>query len=105
VTAHRNLIKPLLPAAFYVLLSVLVLPGSNNNFSAKGVCLSDPISSMASLQDNDLGNADGDNQKFSRTPDEMIVVTAAAYSTFSSSPAHGPDVAFTVSQARAPPLC
>ena len=105
MTANSNFMKPLLPAALYVLLSILVLPDSDNNFSTKGVCLSDPILTMASVQDNDLGNADGDNQKFSRTPDEVVVVTAAAYSTFSSSPALGPDIAFTVSQARAPPLC
>ena len=104
MTVDSNLIKPLLPAAFLVLLSVLVLPGNDNNFSAKGVFLSDPILSMPSVQDNDLGNADGDDQKFSRTTDQVIVVTAAVYSPFSPSPAHGPDIAFTVSQARAPPL-
>ena len=104
MTANINFIKPLLPTALYVLLSLLVLPDSDYNFSSKDVYLSDPITSQVGIQNDDLGKPDGDNQKFNRSTEPLIVAPASVYSTFSPAPVHGPDIAFTVSQARAPPL-
>jgi len=100
---NRNLTQPLLPAALFIVLSAICLPGTYNGFSAKDTYVADPVTSTVDLQNIDLGNSDGDDQKISGSPDWLIALPAPSYTTPSPNPAPAPDIAFTVSQARAPP--
>jgi hypothetical protein len=100
---NRNLTQPLLPAALFLVLSAVCLPGTYNDFSSKDTYVADPVASTVDLQNNDLGNSDGDDQKISGSPGWLIVLPAPRHTTPSSNPAPAPDIAFTVSQARAPP--
>lgn len=100
---NRNLTQPLLPAALFLVLSAVWLPGTDNGFSSKDTYLADPVASTVDLHNNDLGNSDGDDQKISGSPDGLIALPARRHAIPSSNPAPAPDIAFTISQARAPP--
>lgn len=100
---NRNLTQPILPAALFIMLSVLFLPGTYTDFSTKNTYVADPVASTVDLQNNDLGNPDGDEQKIYGSPSWFIVLPAPLHSTPAPNPAPAPDIAFTVSQARAPP--
>ena len=98
-----NLSQPILPAALLIVLSAVFLPGTYDDFSTKDTYVADPVASTVDLQYNDLGNSDGDDQKISGSPDWLIALPAPRHTTPSPNPAPAPDIAFTVSQARAPP--
>ena len=100
---NRNLTQPILPAALLIVLSALFLPGTYNDFSTKDTYVADPVASPVDIQNNDLGNPDGDDQKINGSPGWLVVLPAPRHTTPSPSPAPVPDIAFTVSQARAPP--
>jgi hypothetical protein len=100
---NRNFIQRLLPAALFIVLSAVCLPSFYNGFSTKDTYVADPVASTVDLQYNDFGNSDGDDQKISGIPDWLIALPAPRHTTPSPNPAPAPDIAFTVSQARAPP--
>ena len=100
---NRNLTQPLLPAALFLVLSAVCLPGTYNGFSTKDTYVADPVASPVGLQNKDLGNSDGDDKKISGSPDWLIALPAPRHTTPSPHSAPAPDIAFTVSQARAPP--
>lgn len=93
----------MLPAALLLLLSAVFLPGTYNGISAKDAYVADLVTSPVDLQYNGLGKPGGDDQKISGSPSGLIVLPAPRHTAPSLNPAPAPDIAFTVSQARAPP--
>lgn len=100
---YRNVTQPILPAALLIVLSAVFLPGTYNGFAAKDSYVSDPVTSTADLQYKDFGNADGDDPRISGSSGWCIALPAPRHATPALNPAPAPDIAFTVSKARAPP--
>jgi hypothetical protein len=98
--------KPLLNAALVFLLAVLASPQTvSNNVAAKDAFVSGTTFSTVAIQSNFLGNPESDNPDFNRAPDWLGALPQHPTVTPLPIPAPEPDVAFTVSQARAPPQC
>jgi hypothetical protein len=100
---NRNLTQPILPAALVLLLSAVFLPGRYNGFSAQDAYVADPVTSSVGLQYKDLDTPDGDDLEFSGSSGWLIDLPVPRHTTTSSNPAPVLNIAFTVSQARAPP--
>ena len=98
--------KSLLNTALVILLAILASPQPvSNNVAAKDDLVSGIAHSIVGIQNTYPGYPEGDNSDINRAPE--WVSTLSQNNTFTrlhiSAPA--PDVAFTVSQARAPPQC
>jgi hypothetical protein len=100
---NRYITQPIVPAALFILLSAVFLPDTYNGFSAKQAYVDNPVTSPASLQDDELYKPNGDDQKIGGRHNEAIVLPPPQHTTPALNPAPAPDIASTVSQARAPP--
>lgn len=98
--------KPLLNAALVFLLAVLASPQTaSNHFTANDAFVSGTTLSTVAIQSNYLGNPESDNPDINRASEWLGELPQNLAVTPLPIPAPGPDVAFTVSQARAPPQC
>lgn len=93
----------MLNAALVILLSLLVSPHSVSSIAANDVFLTDSTPSLIGLQNYDLGNPEGDKPDIHRAPDWLGVVTPQYIFARITHLVSTADIAFTVSQARAPP--
>ncbi|MEZ5502197.1 MAG: hypothetical protein R3E50_05910 [Halioglobus sp.] len=100
---NSTLTRSLLPAAVFLLLTAVMLPGTGTNAFAKGACLEDPLVAVIALPDTDNGKRDGDDQKANRAPEGVVTLSAPRYSVATAYADPQPDSAFTSSRARAPP--
>jgi hypothetical protein len=98
--------KPLLNAALVFLLAVLASPQTvSNTFAVKDAFVSGTTLSTVAIQSHYLGNPENDNPDINRAPEWIGAQPQNHTVTPLTIPVPGPDVAFTVSQARAPPQC
>jgi len=104
VATNSNFIKQCLPAALGLLLLAVFLPGSNQNLSVKALSVAETTPSLLGLQNEPPSGSGAKDQKFSRTAAVSIPVPSTPYRESLPIPAQGPDSAFTLSQARAPPV-
>jgi hypothetical protein len=97
--------KPLLNATLVFLLAILASPPSTSNIAAKDAFLSGTTLSTVAIQSNYPGYPESDNPDINRAPEWVSTPPQKNTVTPLPIPPPGPDVAFTVSQARAPPQC
>ncbi len=95
--------NPFLHAALFLLLSVLASSHTVSQVSADDVYLSGSTLSAVGMPNNFLGNPKSDNPEAHRAPESVSQSPQKTLVTSSANPGPKPDIAFTVSQARAPP--
>lgn len=94
--------RSILPTTVFLLLSVLVLPGTSQAYSAKDAYLADTILSAVDLQQG-AANGFGGDYEHSVTTCEITLRAPKQGALFLSIPAPAPEFSHSVSQARAPP--
>ena len=98
--------RSLLNTALVLLLAILASPQPvSNNVAAKDDLVSGIAHSIVGIQNTYPGYPEGDNPDIDLTPEWVSTLSQNNTFTRLHSSAPGPDIAFTVSQARAPPQC
>lgn len=95
--------RQLLNAVLVVLLAVLASPHAVSNIAANDVFLSDTTQSVVGIQNEYPATPGGDKPELNRAPEWVGESPQAAPFTYSTGPVPAQGIAFTVSQARAPP--
>lgn len=93
----------ILQAALFVMLSVVLLPGTSAGFQGKGVYTADPLTSITGVAGNEAGKPDCDDDPAVSAGFSDVVPFGESSRLFLLNPAPALDRVFPASQARAPP--
>jgi hypothetical protein len=97
--------RSFLPAAVFILLSVMLMSGTSTAFAAKGFVTIDPFTSTCSLADSDAGKPDGYDDNPVHRPNHWINLPPEGRARdFPHDTTPALARVFTASRARAPPL-
>ena len=110
VEAHKPSVKvsiqfarPLIPAALFALLLVMLLSGLSIHYPDHGVSPLNPITSALGLPGYDICKPDGEEGQASHTSASIIIPFEQSTAAINHYPAPVPSWVFAASLARAPP--